>query len=123
MIANILDAVRRALGFANRGGARVRIHGQVRFQCEEVGDGTWVAECDELGVTMLASSFSGLIEDIVPTLDAMFEDLRKTGDLENVLAQAGLSAEPDALTSAGSFDLAFSTDIRPHADSAHALAV
>lgn len=119
-ITEILDALRGTV----RDRPRVRIQGQVRFQCEDVGDGSWVAECEELELTILASSFSSLIEDIVPTLDSMFEDLRKTGDFERVLARAGLSAEPDVLASAYSFDLPFSTDIRSHAeDSAPALAV
>jgi hypothetical protein len=119
MITGFLDVFR-----SRSPRSRVRIRGQVRFQCEEVGDGSWVAECDALNVTILASSFSGLVEDIVPTLDAMLEDLRSTGDLETVLSRAGLSAEPDDIASAGAFDLPFSTDIRRHAeDSAHALAV
>ncbi len=117
---SVLNRLLRPFG---RSSARVRIHGQVRFECEETGDGSWVAECEVLNVTILAGSFSALIEDIVPTLDAMFEDLRKTGDLEEVLARAGLRAS-GAVQTAGLFDLPFSTDVRTHVeDPARALAV
>ena len=120
LIAGIFGVLRSAAWGSRRGGERVRIRGQVRFECEQV-DGFWIAECDQLNLTISANTFSGLVEDIVPTLDAMFEDLRKTGDLEPFLTRHGLTVESTDLAAADAFDLPFSTDIRH--DPAHALAV
>jgi len=115
----IWEAVRNMCGFPAR--SRVRIHGQVLFVCEETGDGWWIAECDQLNLTIGSDSFAGLVKDIIPTLDALFEDLRRTGDLKQVLTKNGLTVEdPEDLAAANAFDLPFVTDIRH--DPTHAFA-
>ena len=115
-----IDAFKAVLVAVQSPSQRVRIRGHVRFRCEEVEAGYWIAECDKLDVTIAASSFADLQKDLVSVLDTYFEDLRRTGDLERVLASAGL--EPVDASSTSLLDVPFSTDVRHGKDSAPALA-
>ena len=118
-VTRMARAILRRLGLHS--GPRARINGQVRFECDQVDGGFWIAECDQLNLTISAETFSDLVKDLVPTLDAMFEDLQKSGDLERFLAHRGLTVAPADLDGADAFDLPFSTAFRH--DPAHALAV
>lgn len=49
--------------------------------------------CDLLKMTVESGSLDELKEDICEALDATFQSLEETGDLENYLAKYGLAAD------------------------------
>jgi hypothetical protein len=54
----------------------------------------WIAECDDLGLTVQSSRFSELPEDISDTLELLFKDLVSDDKLDTFLSAHGWSREP-----------------------------
>lgn len=71
----------------------------IRFQMEELpvwrawrGSGTWVAACREFGLTAEADTWDELNRTITEIFQALLEDVRECGELDEFLQQHGWTA-------------------------------
>lgn len=67
----------------------VKIQGNVEWRGVRSRGGQWVAVCQPLGLTIQSDTWAHLMEDIAETMNAMFIDLLKSGDLERFLRDRG----------------------------------
>lgn len=51
--------------------------------------GNWIAICDALALTVQSDTWAHLMDDIAETLNAMFTDLLRSGELEQFLRDRG----------------------------------
>lgn len=64
----------------------------------EKADDYWIGICDPLKLTIESGTLDELSEDIIEAVDAVFQSLRETSDLDRVLVESGLIAEPGLIT-------------------------
>ena len=67
----------------------VKIEGEREWKGFRAKGGNWVATCEPLGLTIQSETWATLMEDIAHTLNAMFRDLLKSGELERFLHDRG----------------------------------
>lgn len=67
----------------------VKIKGNTEWKCLRAKGGDWVAICDPLGLTIQSETWATLMDDIAHTLNAMFSDLLKSGELASFLRDRG----------------------------------
>jgi len=67
----------------------VRIETQVQWRSFRSKSGEWIAICDPLGLTLEASTWAELMEDIADALNAMFRDLLRSNKLNQFLQSRG----------------------------------
>ena len=69
----------------------VKIEGKatVEWKCSRARGGNWIAVCDPFGLTIQSGTWAALMEDIAQTLNAMFRDLLRSGELERFLRDRG----------------------------------
>ena len=56
--------------------------------------GPWIGICEPLKLTTQADTWSELMTDISWAMEAVFEDLPETGDLEQFLRERGWTTRP-----------------------------
>ncbi|HEV8676017.1 MAG TPA: hypothetical protein VGX21_18430 [Methylomirabilota bacterium] len=67
----------------------VQIEANLAWRGSRTRGGRWVAVCEPLGLTVQSDTWGHLMEDIAETMNAMFTDLLKSGDLERFLRDRG----------------------------------
>lgn len=70
----------------------VKIKGNVQWRAFRARGGNWVAVCDPLGLTLQARTWADLAEDMAHTLNSIFRDLLRSGELERFLRDRGWQA-------------------------------
>lgn len=70
----------------------IRINTKLPLNCFKATSGDWIAVCQSLGITVQAETWSELMEDIGYTLDAMFQELLISNELETFLRDHGWEA-------------------------------
>jgi len=93
--------------------AVVRMESKIEWKCFRARGGNWVAICDPLGLTIQSAAWATLMEDIAQTLNSMFRDLLKSGELVQFLRDRGwqpigrIPLKPSNVR----FDIPFTTSI------------
>ena len=73
----------------------VSIEGSIPWQTWRPAEGSWIAVCEPLKLTVSADTWKDLMEDIGTTLELLFEDLLETGTVEQFLKRHGwVSTDP-----------------------------
>ncbi len=67
----------------------VQVQAKLQWRAFRGRSGNWVAICDPLALTVQSNTWAHLMEDIAETLNAMFTDLLKSGELEQFLRDRG----------------------------------
>jgi hypothetical protein len=70
----------------------VEIKANLVWRCVRGRGGNWVAVCDPVALTVQSDTWAHLMEDIAETLNAMFTDLLRSGELEQFLRDRGWRA-------------------------------
>jgi hypothetical protein len=88
----------------------VRIEGNVAWQWRVGSGGNYVAMCDPLKITLQASSWIELMEDISSSLDTLLKDLLESNELDAFMREHGwnLLAPIPARPKGMRFDVPFS---------------
>ena len=88
----------------------IQVNANVQWNCLRAGDGNWVAVCDPLRLTVQATTWSELMEDIGLALDGLMKDLLQTDELTRFLSDHGwslLSPMPNRRPAGFRFDVPF----------------
>ena len=73
----------------------VHIEANVPWMWRKGSGGNYVAVCDPLKITLQATTYSELMEDIANSLDALLKDLLESHELERFMQDQGWrAAEP-----------------------------
>lgn len=67
----------------------VHVQAKLQWRGFRSRGGNWIAACDALGLTVQSDTWAHLMEDIAETMNAMFTDLLKSGELEQFLRDRG----------------------------------
>lgn len=67
----------------------IQIQGKTEWKCFRARGGNWIAICDPLSLTIQSETWATLMEDIAHSLNAMFSDLLKSGELERFFRDHG----------------------------------
>jgi hypothetical protein len=88
----------------------VRIQGNVQWQWRVGSGGNYVAMCDPLKITLQATSWIELMEDISSSLDALLKDLLESNEFDAFMREQGwhLLAPIPARPKGMRFDVPFS---------------
>jgi len=70
----------------------IQIQANLNWQYSCARSGNFIAVCDPLKLTLQASTFSELLEDINISLDALFQDLLSEHELDRFLRERGWTA-------------------------------
>ena len=70
-------------------GVTIRIIGNVQWQWRIGSGGNYVAVCDPLEITLQATSWIELMEDISSGLDALMKDLLQSQELDSFMQEQG----------------------------------
>jgi predicted RNase H-like HicB family nuclease len=70
----------------------IHINTKLPLNCFKAASGDWIGVCQPLGITVQAETWSELMEDIGYTLDAMFQDLLTSNELDRFLRDHGWEA-------------------------------
>ena len=69
--------------------ALVHIEGNVPWKWRKGSGGNYVAICDPLKITLQASSYQELMEDIADSLDALLKDLLDSNEFDQFMHDQG----------------------------------
>ena len=72
----------------------VEIKGDIPWLVTRSRTGPWMGICEPLELTTQADTWSELMTDISWAMEAVFEDLLETGDLETFLRDLGWTTQP-----------------------------
>jgi predicted RNase H-like HicB family nuclease len=91
--------------------AQIEIKANLQWEYFKAKGGNWVAVCEPLKLTVQSETYTELMEDIGDTLDALFQDLLSSNELEKFLQDHGwtLAGQIPARDEPVRFDVPFST--------------
>ena len=72
----------------------VEIKGDIPWLVTRSRTGPWIGVCEPLKLTTQADTWGELMSDISWAMEAVFEDLLETGDLERFLRERGWTTQP-----------------------------
>ena len=72
----------------------VEIRGDIPWLVTRSRTGPWIGICEPLKLTTQADTWSELMSDISWAMEAVFENLLETGDLERFLRERGWTTRP-----------------------------
>jgi predicted RNase H-like HicB family nuclease len=90
---------------------RIEIKANLPWEYFKGKGGNWIAVCEPLKLTVQSETFGELMEDIEDTLDALFQDLLSSNELEKLLRDHGwtLTGQIPSRDEPVRFDIPFST--------------